>query len=266
MSEGYEKLKLIGIQRIHEDTHIAREHIVAVINGNFQELHKVQFLGFVSILEREYNLELQELKQRGLAYYQEQSSVENSHTGVFVVAKSNKKSTLPYIVIAILIMFVVAFFGIDFSSNKDVVEVQNVENTIILEVKKEIEAIAEINASDLNETGEDLNLSVNPEVVVPKEEPKKEDTFSITPRSKVWMGYIDVETNKKYQKTIASEFTFDTTKEWLVILGHSYVNFFVNKEKINFNTKGNLYLHYKNAKLEKISESEFKKLNKGRKW
>lgn len=273
MSEGFEKLKLIGVQRIHQDTHITREYITAVLNSDFEALNKVQFLGFVSIFEREYNLDLADLKAEGLEHFQELPSEDKSQSGVFVVAKSNKKSTLPLVFIALIIMLTAAFFGLDFSSQKDSVEVQNVENEIILDVKKEIDAIAnETNTSDLNETiTQDENLTTKPDeeletIVEPEAETVSLGEFSIIPKSKVWLGYIDAKSNLKYQETIRNKFTLKRDKEWLLILGHSYADFNVNGEKVSFSTKGNLYLHYKDGKIEKISANEFKKLNRGRKW
>ena len=61
MSEGFEKLKKIGAQKIYEKTHIARANVEYILSKSFDKLPKVQFRGFISILERDYGLDLQDV-------------------------------------------------------------------------------------------------------------------------------------------------------------------------------------------------------------
>jgi glyoxylase-like metal-dependent hydrolase (beta-lactamase superfamily II) len=100
----------------------------------------------------------------------------------------------------------------------------------------------------------------------PLEQMVPSQPLEILPRSRVWLGYIDVATNKKYQKTFSDALDLDADKEWLLLFGHGYVDLIVNGEKIHFSEKNNLRLHYKDGMLEKISLAEFKKINRGRKW
>jgi len=270
MSEDYEKLKLIGIQRIHEETHISREHVIAVVNSDFKTLNRVQFLGFISIFEREYSLDLSVLREQAIAYYDEQKTLDDANPGVFIVAKSNKKSPLIFIAIAVLIMIVFAFFSLN-GNKSDVVEVQTVEHEIIVDAKKNIEANeSDNNSTDTNQTLEVEEKVVETALVIEKNTVEQKsvviEEFSITPKSRVWIGYIDVENNKKYQNTIKEKLTLKGQKEWLVILGHSHVLFNVSGEEVEYKNAGNLYLHYKDGKLERVSKNEFKALNKGRQW
>lgn len=279
MIEDFEKLQEIGIQRIYEDTHISREHIIAVLEKDFKTLNKVQFLGFLSIFEREYKLELGEFKQEGLEFFSDQQSHLHTDSGVFIVNKSKKRHPLPYLVAAAIIVFGAAFFGFDFNSKSDIVEVQNVENEIILDVKKNLvsevkeeETLALNNTLQTEVVQEDFSntqkfiTQKEPEVIAIEEKAIELQEFSINPKSRVWIGYIDKQENKKYQKTIKTKLALEKTKEWLVLLGHSHVNINATEKIGSFNTKGSLYLHYKDGVVEEISSKQFKKLNKGRKW
>lgn len=69
MSSDLEKLKEIGAQKIFEQTHITKEHIQAILHKSFEGLTKVQFQGFVSILEREYQVDLKDLKSDASEFY-----------------------------------------------------------------------------------------------------------------------------------------------------------------------------------------------------
>ena len=73
MSEALERLQKLGAQKIYEDTHIPIKHVQAILHESFEGFSKVQFLGFISILEKEYSLELQELHEKGAEYFVEKN-------------------------------------------------------------------------------------------------------------------------------------------------------------------------------------------------
>ncbi|WP_434657458.1 hypothetical protein [Sulfurimonas sp. NW9] len=80
------------------------------------------------------------------------------------------------------------------------------------------------------------------------------------------MGYIDVATNKKYQKTFTGEFDLDPDKEWLLIFGHGYIDIVTDTEKKKFNSKKTLRLLYKEGAVKELTFEEFKRLNRGSSW
>ena len=270
MKEGCERLQELGAQKIHEDTHIARQHIQAVIHESFEDLNRVQFLGFVSILEREYNLDLSVLKSKGLAFFEENILVTPVQKGVFVLSKQEKKPTGIYIGLAVVIVILVAYFTLSESSKESSIEVETIENKIIKKAKESIEAtqLVDANISDANVSVADSNVTQSEELngsVVIAEEPTELKPFVIRAK-KVWIGYIDASNHKKYQETLKGNLNLKRDKEWLLILGHSHVKFDVIGEVKTFSTNGLLYLHYKDGAIEKLTLSEFKKLNRGRKW
>ena len=276
MKEGCERLQELGAQKIHEDTHISRVHIQAVIHKSFEGLNRVQFLGFISILEREYNLDLSTLKSEGIAFFEENTAETPAKKGVFVLSQQKKKPTFIYILLSLIIVVLVAFFGLNSNYEQSDVVSKSVENKIIAKVKEDIEAIqaidsniSDVNSSDINATVADLNVSKNEElnssVAIIDEQPKELKPFIIRAK-KVWIGYINVANNKKYQETFRGELSLKRDKEWLLLLGHSHVKFSVNGEIKTFSADGNLRLHYKDGEIKKITLKEFKKLNRGRKW
>ncbi len=269
MSEDYEKLKKIGIQKIHEDTHISIVHIKAVLNEDYPAINKVQFFGFLSILEREYNLKLDTLHVNAAEYFKEQNSSSKSEAGVFVIPKKSKKFTQVYIVLIAIVFIGVVLFTLNYSSKDDKIEVQSVENTIIQNVKKDIEsAKIEDNVSEINSSVVDMNITKveEPQEIIIVETPKVLKPLKIIAKSKVWVGYIEVKTNKKYSLVVKEFLNLDKNKEWLIVFGHSNVKIEADEKDYSFSTKGQLRILYKDGKVEKISLKEFKKLNRGRKW
>jgi hypothetical protein len=271
MSEALDRLKNIGAQKIYEDTHIPVEHVQAILYESFDGLSKVQFIGFISILEREYGDDLSEMRSHGIAYFDEKSVPDEAITddSIFKPSSNKKNRTVFYIIFAIILFSVAVFYSMQ-SANKTL-HTAIKENKIIKEVKNNI--VLDKNISDANRTlqtvvdTKDINTTETVEkqkvdevqVAAPK-------SFKIIAKTKVWLGYIDVATNKKYQKTFKGELDLDPTKEWLLFFGHGYIDIIINGEKEQFNEKKTLRMLYKDGNISKISLQKFKELNRGNKW
>lgn len=302
MSYGSEKLQELGVQRIHDDTHISIQHINIVLNEEFENINKVQFMGFISILEREYDIDLSDIRDNGLEYYKSDANTYNGEPGVFVVVGKHKTFKYFYIVLAFIVFIFAMYFTMNYETQKSSVVV---ENKIIDEVKKNIESVqdgitpekrlenSEITKKDTpslkkksqeetlvpSEKTSSLAVKSNKEIkveVLKKEEskapqvlPEKSADISplvVEPRSKLWIGYVDISHNKKYQKIITEPLVLDAHTKWLLFLGHGNVNIEVNGIVNEYRTKKSMRFIYKEGKLKKVTTEEFKKLNRGRKW
>jgi hypothetical protein len=269
MSEALDRLKNIGAQKIYEDTHIPVEHVQAILYESFEGLSKVQFMGFISILEREYGEDLSATRSQGIDYFDEKGTSNEAITdNTIFKSPANKKSKTVFYILFAIILFIVAVFYSMQSANKTL-DVAVKENKIVKEVKNNI--VLDTNISDSN--GSDVNSSLKNDINNSIEEEKKivtakkvPQSFKIMAKTKVWLGYIDVATNKKYQKVFKGEFDLDPTKEWLLFCGHGYIDIIINGKKEQFNDKSTLRLLYKNATISKISVQKFKELNRGNKW
>ncbi len=265
MNEDFQKLKDIGAQKIHEATHISKQHVQSILNESFENMSKVQFLGFISILEREFDVRLDDLKERGKEYFggavPEQ---EEEEAKVFVTPAQKKNYTKLYIVIAAVIFLFVAIFtlsNISSSSNDAIIE--SLDNNSIKMGKQALSI--DTNESNLSlANSSDENLSE-----VSEEEPEKKavvKSLNVIPKVKLWMGYIDLSDYKRYQKLTSKEFSLDPNKEWLLSLGHGYVSFEIDGKLYEYNEKKNVKFLYKDGEIEKISTQEFKRLNRGNTW
>ncbi len=268
MSEALERLKDIGAQKIYEDTHIPVEHVQAILYESFDGLHKVQFMGFVSILEREYGEDLSAVRSRGIGYFDEKSSSDESIVDdTFFKAPSNKKKqNVIFILLAILLLAIAIFYTM--RSAKENMVVTPKEQIVMKKPQQQINL--EVNASDENKS-KDRNISVvDDDNITTQDELQKPkavvESFKIVARKKVWLGYIDVATDQKDQKTFQGTFSLDPQKEWLLYLGHGYIDININGAVEKFSDKNALRLHYLNGKVSKIDRKTFKKLNRGNAW
>ncbi len=253
MSEELQALRSIGAQKIHEQTHIARHHAQALLHESFDDMTKVQFLGFISILQREYSVDLSELKLKGEEFYGAKTSSHEQSTKVFVTPKKKKSYTGIYIVLVVLIAIV--FIVGSFLTTQTKTKSDPIDNSAIENAKENIQ-ISESNITLI----EDENITK--EIVIPE----VEKAFKIISKRRLWIGYMDLKTYKKNQKTFSGEMSLDPQKDWLLTLGHGHVDIEIDGEVTNFKDRRNIRFLYKDSNLSKITFEEFKKLNRGKKW
>ena len=297
MSYGSDKLHEIGIQKIHIDTHITLMHINAILNEDFAVINRVQFLGFLSILEREYDIDLSDIRVDGEEFYKQQKdSTSDDNNSVFITTGNNKTFKVLYISIGLILFLTAVLFTINYqfdSKSKDV----SVDNRVINEVKKSIidekpkkkdefippiikpkpqikieeqpkKRVLEAKKTTIQE--EPVSAKIKKEKTKPKKILKKVvepiKPLVVFPKRKLWIGYIDVVKNKKYQKIIKKPLTLDGNKKWLLFLGHGNVNIEVNGKLKEYKTKDSLRFAYKNGKIKRVTLGEFKKINRGNRW
>jgi len=248
--DGYEQLKEIGWQKVHEDTHIPKEHTKGLVGASFSAMNKIQFVGFVSILEREYNLDLLTLRSKGIKYFEDNMQEYTIAQKVFVAPKKKKSYTVYYILAAVAIFAVLIMSTLPSSLDRHTIDM-SLDNTNI----------------------ENATESIAPKIeqVLLDEEAKREEkrlaaTFKILPKANLWVGYINLDTGEKLQNTFDDELSLNPHGHWLLTLGHGNVDFDINGELQQFKTSRNLRFVYKNGELKKIRTAEFIRLNKGEKW
>lgn len=294
--DGFKRLAELGVERISTDTHISQGNVRLILDKSFDKLQKVQFLGFVSILEREYRIDLSPLKQEYLFYYAQTQETEDEHEAAPEAAQkrfTNKQLIFGAAVALTLIVIVLTLF---FSEEPKPAAQIEINNTAIEKAKKNLSiALLERNAS-ADTSGDALVLEsaehgqeempategaddADEEAVTPAEparSPEKEEVASIVPtmpshlmiipKRKLWLGLIDLDNHKRRQMVISEPLTLDAEKEWLIITGHGVVRLENGDTESDFNEKEKLLFLYENGLLQRIDEEEFKARNKGRLW
>jgi len=267
---GLEKLQSIGAHKIFEQTHIAKKFVEDILNQQFSSMNKIQFFGFISILEREYNIDLHELQE---AYAASSATEDVKGKEPFVVSEQDGKeasttNTKAYVFVGILV--VAALFMLfkpestpDETPEKQkstAIEVTTVENELNNSTIEE----ARVNLDSLEGKKEvQKHEEAKAEIVV---EPTHTSKFEVKPRSKLWIGIVDLETFKRSQKMSANSFELDPDKEWLLVMGHGYVNFEVNGEEQKYKDENKVWFAYENGSLTKLTRAQFKEKNRGKAW
>ncbi len=266
---GMEKLREIGAHKIFEQTHIAKKFVEDILNGNYASMNKIQFAGFISILEREYSVDLHEVRED---YNDRFNKSESTKGEPFVVSaqEAEKQSANKSLFIAgglVAAGILLAMFS--FSTTSDVKE----ESSQPAVAEVEIEAVEEeLDSVMIQEAKVNLNHLGNTTVTEPPQqkeitvEPVHLGKFEIIPRSNLWIGIVDMETFKRTQKLGSVPIELASDKNWLLVMGHGYVNFEVNGEEMKFQDESKVWFAYENGALKKITRNEFTTKNRGKAW
>ncbi len=149
------------IKSISQKTKISEENLENLLAANFDALKKIKALGFISILEREYNTDLSALKGEALAYYSEEKEENGFTVGLPLDEEKKGKSKLFLLLILALLAYASWYFFTQFDKNHlseliPFIDEQRIENIVTEpeENKKEISiedlSIANIVISDTN--------------------------------------------------------------------------------------------------------------------
>ncbi len=102
------------IKSISQKTKISEANLENLLAANFDNLKKVKTLGFISILEREYKVDLNALKEEALAYYNEHNEENGFSVGAPIEGEKKGRSKLFLFVILVLLGYASWYFFAQF--------------------------------------------------------------------------------------------------------------------------------------------------------
>lgn len=270
----FEDLQALGTEKIHERTHISRDKVELVMSKSFAQIGRVQFMGYISILEREYGIDLSGVKEEYTEFCQNNPSMLMPKESVILQANSNSK---PKWVAAgaLLIALLIAggYFLQGKMSAEPSEEVMNL-TTSSVQVAEENDT----NVTDANETNvtlpmaaakNDLNQSAAKPIeplAQPQQNTIPDQQMAIIPQFKVWYGIIDVASGKKIQGITGDPIVVNPAATTLIVLGHGKVQLSTAEGKKVLNEKNTVYFINEKGTLKQISQQEFIERNGGKNW
>jgi len=300
MDKDIKVLEKIGLQEVCKKTHIEVKQLEYMINNQFDKLNKINTLGFVKILSREYKLDLTDWLEGFYDYWSDhKAEEENKKNKIFIRANSDRsyKKLAWFFLLVMLISGLFAVFSIfkidiDLASlldkTKFETQVAGYQGTpVVQEAAKSLgvkveERIVENNSSnpiveavivstDENSTAKietnnsQTSLSLVEEknttmAIVPK------DRAIIIPKRKIWIGTIALDTFNRQVVSDDKNVTIDLTKKQLIKTGNGYFALSYDGTVEDFTEQGSTRFLVENGTIKKISEESFIALNKGKNW
>ncbi len=274
-----ETLKQIGVQGVSMKTHISPDKIRKLLEGEFEAFSPIQFNGFVTIIEREFDVDLAEWREAYAATAPEaEDPLAASEDDPFAnAAKSKRRQQLAVVVsvVLLLVVVVVTYLVLGGGEKRKKIEFNN---TAIEQAQANITAL---NASSTQAQAEALQEAHQDEaaesatVEVPETaeavEAEKQKSVALDdvifhPRMKLWLGVIDADTFKRSVYMTDAPIRLDGSKSWLIITGHGRFSLDCGGEEYRYDKQDRMFLLYEGGSCRPISEQDFKARNRGKVW
>ncbi len=107
-----------SVKGISKRTNISENNIEILLASDFDSLKKVKTLGFISILEREYNADLSALKEQALSHYAEVDDVGGISLGLPIMEEKKGKSKLFLLFVFLLLGYATWYFFTQFDKKQ----------------------------------------------------------------------------------------------------------------------------------------------------
>lgn len=294
-------LEELGLQEVSRKTHIEIKYLQWMLERKFDKLNRINTLGFIKILSREYRLDLSEWVEEFEAYWAENRQ-ESAPVERMYISSQRSSRRWPWVLILLLLGIVGAGWYFDAPKYLDlsltekneqnvshlytttpVVEEARVnlemmvleenattvpENTLLIPEDKE-EVVVDENVSEVVhpevETQEAISPQMNQATEV-AEETSTQVAHLIKPGIKIWVGIVYLDNMKRTSYLTQEDIVFDMTREQIVTTGHGRFDLVKGEQTESFATEFPKRFHIKDNVITPISYQEFITLNKGKPW
>lgn len=304
MDNDVKVLEKIGLKEVSTKTHIEVKQLAYILNAQYDKLNKINTLGFVKILSREYDIDFTEWLEGYHDYWAEQDNEEDAQSNkIFICARSDRsyKKAAWFFLLMVLIagaFFVVSVFkinvGIPSIIDKVKTEIPQTNNayqsasvvkeaTTSLGVKVE-ERIIETNSTNSSIEAVVVSIDENltrkaesnesnataPILEIQTNTPIKSDVNTskamILPMKRIWVGIVNLETNTRKESSSDHNITIDLHQKQIIKTGHGFFKLSYDGNVEDFKEQGSTRFLVENGTLQKISEEKFVELNRGKNW
>ena len=305
LEKELKKLEKIGVGEISKATHIQEELLSAILDKNFEKLLDCNTTGFIKILERDYGVDLSGWLEEFNKIKSEVKTIKttiNRQVAMPNLQNYKKPNYKIWALIILLLVVLIIYFKFYDLVKKPIEEfldekkvdytnapiINKAEETLVsvgVEVPKFDEndtlvvpekLFVNLEENETNSTSPnvlDLSIKMQNEANSTDNNTTKFDenlTFakeiSIIPRTKIWIGMIDLQSGKKWDSITSNKVELDLNKNWLIITGHGHFTIDKDGEKQMLRDDEKVRILIKDGNFSFIDNNEFIRLNGGKGW
>ncbi len=290
-----------SVRAISQKTKISEDNLENLLAKNFENLKKVKTLGFISILEREYNADLNTLRNDAEEYYSSLNEDSSVMFGRSLAEEKKGTSKFFLLVIFLLLGYATWYFLTQFdkkhlselipfideatienfmgdSENKmnvaEDLSIAKISTSKIANKEKQVQAVDKATAAVETEViTNDKSVVVSESVtdIMPpgdiKTSEMKKNIISIVPVGRLWFGLINMETNQRDHFSISELFELDVaSKSWLVATSSAPFSLHGTDETKEFNDAQEHYFKIDNDGVMVLSKNEYVTLGGWSQW
>jgi len=293
-----------SIKAISQKTKISEDNLENLLNKNFDAIKKIKTLGFISIIEREYNADLTPLKEEAKEYYGDMHEDQSVTLGFPVVEEKKGKSKFFILVVLALLGYASWYFltqfdkktlsdmipFIDESTLESFIGDKKVASTDVEDlsigkvsveaapikqepvtttqseaVSEEVLPVSSENSAAQQDVENSVEVTQTIEDITPAAVTKK--TVSIVPVHRLWFGIVNADTFARENFSISKPYELDvSTHGWLVSTSSAAFSLQDGDETKEFNDAQEHYFKIDANGIENLSKSDYVALGGWPQW
>jgi hypothetical protein len=283
-----ELLEEQSVKSISKKTMISEDDISNLVLKNFDNLNRTKMFGFISILEREYDVDLVDIKSDAEEFYAEHNK-DSSYVSNLSRQEEKQKSGgfgILWLLVWLLVgagyyvtqvdkkylhkyfPFIEDFLTQEETLKQDVVSVSKevvkkempTKQQVVVDQAAVIKNTKGTTTVDSEKNG---NTLYGVKVITQKETKIKEvlvvnESITIIPKKRLWFGLVDVETKKRDHFSVSKPYTIEFKgRSWLIATSTApFILRDVKGEQTYSNAKSN-YFKVDKTGIKKLSKNEY---------
>ncbi len=271
-----------SVKAISQKTKILESNLESLLAGKYDALQKTKTLGFIAIIEREYNADLSAMREEALEYYSLNRESNTYSTRRYLdEEKKGKSKLLIFIVLGLLVYaswyFLTQFDKKNLSGLIPFIDEETIENFInskevettdtaaelsIVKVTVDDKEVLTVAKKVKEEEIDSQNVSaLVASLVDENSETEMADTLqsiSIVPTYKLWFGLVNIESKEREHFSIDKAHTLDVSKKsWLVATSSAPFSLVQGDKVEDFNDAKEHYFKIDKNSIVMLSKSEY---------
>ncbi|MBE0495387.1 MAG: hypothetical protein IBX45_03135 [Campylobacterales bacterium] len=290
-------LEEIGLQEVSRKTHIEVKTLQYMVDKQFDKLGRINTLGFLKIVSREFHLDLTQWQEEFEEYWKSTKDQDDSKDPVFMINTPSSPLKPLRFVLVLVALAAVALWYFDAWEKARVYFEENMKQEapvaftvapVVEEAKESLDLVQQVPTEEVGAIEQETNASVPaplslevPSVEVPAtpetavEEAVAEEKVvtsvhvqegTIIPNVNIWVGIVYLDTMKRASHLTSNAITLDFSREQIITTGHGNFTLVEEEERHAYTSQLPKRFHIKNNVLREISYQEFVTLNKGTAW
>jgi hypothetical protein len=277
------------IKEISYLSNISEDNLEKIFAKDFESLRKLKTLGFISILAREYKIDLSDLEAEARQYYAQFTPERKKNLGItrpISLDKKEKSSIFPMVIFALLAYatwyFLTQFDKKHLSELMPFIDEATIEKFVSSEDNdSKVESVLIIGNTNEDKIVESIKeepkVEVKEEVVetakaetsttVQKKVLNADETVLIIPHKRLWFGLIDTATKKRDHFSVADIHKLDVSNTvWLVATSSASFSLKSQGETEAFTDNKEHYFSMDKDGIKSLSKDEYVTLGGWEQW
>lgn len=289
-----------SVKVISQKTKISEENLENLLAKRFENLKKAKTMGFISIIEREYNADLSAIREEAQAYYADAAEDRSVTLGMPIAEEKKGTSKIFLLIVLALLGYATWYFLAQFDKKHlsklipfvneatiesfmgeakskadiDALSIKKVSTEKVPEVAPKAEATkktitTKVITDDASVVVAETVTDITPiqETVEALPEVSETKMVSIAPVSRLWFGVVDMETGERDHFSVSDAYDLDVTdKSWLVATSSAPFSLKEADGSKGFNDAKEHYFKIDKNGIEELSKNAYVSLGGWAQW